>query len=78
MKLLASLVLATNNWLDWLVEVVTENHRSGPWTVMVATWSAPEGTGTDKSVQLSLPTGVRSMANFEHVPLGQVPTRAKA
>ena len=71
-------VPATRSWLAWLAEVVSENHRSLPWTVMVATWSAPAGTGTVRPDHWSDATGERSRTTDEQLPFWHVPTRAKA
>ncbi len=63
LKLLPEPVPATRTWWACVSEVVSENHRSVPWTVMVASWSIPpDSPGTRQSRPLVGPY----RGTFEH------------
>ena len=71
-------VPTTSSWLAWLADVVTENQRSLPCTVMDATSSTSAGTGTATADHWSDETGERSRVTAEQLPFWHKPTRANA
>ena len=60
-------------------DVVTENQRSVPWTVMVATWSMPPdtpGTLAERPIGRTRP-GERSSTMSEQLPFWHEPTQGE-